>query len=576
MYDPNQCSNSYCEWIELYNPSDEQVNLTNWKLCDDNLLSGYINNTDTQNYLDNGTLLNPKQYAIITDGGSGTLVYDNFDVSETALALHIEKSSLCGGLSNSKESILLINDEILIDNVTYEDSWGANGDGKSLQFFNNSWCANTPTPGQENYCPSQPSFIFSYPSHVLSDGTIFLVNVEFSGFSDGMYDVKIDVMDGNESRIGRIYDTNDKEWQSTTYYIYNASTVENGSGSYLAYLKIDPDKNYTGIATAQARLRLSETYAESDLYTFSVVDTILSEKTEEESQELNSSLRILDISPSPAKFGDVVKVKIDSYRGDTAKYAVYAYIESDSEKKVSEETTMHFKNKFTNYSLIAPLQLKPNCNGKYDDGDYRVIVEGLDERDSMSIKIEGITKSLCEETTIEKTTSTKGSFTYAIVDAPQEVASGEEFTIQLNFQNDDDEKHKAEVWSYVYSGNKCYCKDREENKEEVSLAPEKSEIITLKNKVIDAEPGNYKLKVYIIKDNQKTKRELTREIKVIPSSAGLYTRPFQNQQPEEISLESEKYPQVIYESTNIKAQKLIPIFIIILLAILSAILIWKR
>lgn len=298
------------------------------------------------------------------------------------------------------------------------------------------------------------------------------------------------------------------------------------------------------------------------------------------STEGNSSLEITKIydlgTDKKAKFGQTIRVKVDIYKGDTTKSSVSLWIEDSNGNRLSKESKTNVYQKYMNYILALPVQIKPNCGYDYEDGIYKLIIEGLNEKSSQNIEIEGITKDLCEKTTIEKVKQTRGSFTYAMADAPNEVFSGEEFTIQIKLTNDDDEKHKATIWSYVYRGSKCYCSDREENQVEISISPEKEKIITLKNKVIGAEPGSYKLKVKIIKDNQKTIRELTREIKVIQSSESSTQSFFQNQQDTGAMLESTKYPNIVYESKNIKAKKLIPIFLIVLLTILSAVLLWKR
>src|SRR3989338_2649401 len=51
MYSPNQCSDNYCEWVELYNPTNQNISLINWTICGDELLSGYVNHTDSEIYL---------------------------------------------------------------------------------------------------------------------------------------------------------------------------------------------------------------------------------------------------------------------------------------------------------------------------------------------------------------------------------------------------------------------------------------------------------------------------------------------------------------------------------------------
>ncbi len=123
----------------------------------------------------------------------------------------------------------------------------------------------------------------------------------------------------------------------------------------------------------------------------------------QQSQKAKSEIEILDID-NKAKFGKSIEVKLRIYRGDTRKYAVYAEIED-----ISKKTTMHFKNKFTNYTLTIPIQIKPNCNEKYPDGRYKVNVHGLGTSDSEKITVSGLTKSVCntEKITIEKNITVK-------------------------------------------------------------------------------------------------------------------------------------------------------------------------
>src|SRR3989344_4842818 len=122
MYNPNDewegNEDNYNEWIEIYNKNNESVDLTNWFLCNNNLISGYVNRSGHIN-LDTTMILEPNQYAIITDGGSGTEVYDNFDIDNNSLALHVNAASLCGDLGNKG------------DNITIKDS-----NRNILDFFN--------------------------------------------------------------------------------------------------------------------------------------------------------------------------------------------------------------------------------------------------------------------------------------------------------------------------------------------------------------------------------------------------------------------------------------------------------
>ncbi len=80
-------------------------------------------------------------------------------------------------------------------------------------------------------------------------------------------------------------------------------------------------------------------------------------------EEINkeSELEITDF-PEEAVFGDIVDVKLNIYRGDTGKYAVYVRIENEKEIDVSEETVLHVLTKYVDYKIKVPVQLKLNCN----------------------------------------------------------------------------------------------------------------------------------------------------------------------------------------------------------------------
>lgn len=155
MYNPETCDDNFCEWIEIYNGADEPVDLLNWKLCDKGLLEGYLDKEGTA-YSETTTTLPSKSYAIITDGGSGTEVYSTFSINPNAMALHVDASSICGGLSNKGDLIVLKNSDgspAPADSMSYDGS-AANGDGNSLQLCGDSWLASISTPGEEN-CPSE-------------------------------------------------------------------------------------------------------------------------------------------------------------------------------------------------------------------------------------------------------------------------------------------------------------------------------------------------------------------------------------------------------------------------------------
>lgn len=129
------------------------MNLTNWTLCGKNILPGYVNRSSSI-LLNTTMIIPPGSYAIITDGGSGTDVYNYFNVDGASIALHIDASSLCNGLSAGKTIYLNDSSKNLISFMMIDSSIGADNNNKSLQFNETDWLESMPTPGALNIFPS--------------------------------------------------------------------------------------------------------------------------------------------------------------------------------------------------------------------------------------------------------------------------------------------------------------------------------------------------------------------------------------------------------------------------------------
>ena len=122
MYDP-AASESYAEWVELYNNESTEINLTSWFLCDKEILPGYVNKSDGQTNYSTNLTLPPDTYAIITDGVSGSTVLNDFSVNTSAWLFHINGSEMCtNGLINSGETVTLnMSNGTIYDSVAYTD-----------------------------------------------------------------------------------------------------------------------------------------------------------------------------------------------------------------------------------------------------------------------------------------------------------------------------------------------------------------------------------------------------------------------------------------------------------------------
>ena len=123
------------EWVEIHNSSSEDINLSGWKLYENetNHKINLVSESDSFTISAGG-------YAIIADNPEKFLI----DYSSYSGAIFDSAFSL----KNSGEEISIRDSELNdIDSVFYDTELGAGGDGNSLQKINNLFEAKLPTPG---------------------------------------------------------------------------------------------------------------------------------------------------------------------------------------------------------------------------------------------------------------------------------------------------------------------------------------------------------------------------------------------------------------------------------------------
>lgn len=148
MYAPD-FNERYNEWIEVYNDEDVEIDFSNVTLCEKTLEEGYVGRNG-EVHKEDGFILESGGYALITDGGSGTEVYGNYNVDDDAIALHVSVASLCGGLSNTGKTIKLERGSEIFDQVAYSDDAEK---GYSLALIEGEFVQSSEihgSPGREN------------------------------------------------------------------------------------------------------------------------------------------------------------------------------------------------------------------------------------------------------------------------------------------------------------------------------------------------------------------------------------------------------------------------------------------
>lgn len=129
MYAP---SSGEPEWIELFNRSESEIIIKNWKIFD---------NSASTNLSDN-TFINPQEFLIISRDSSIT---DYYEISSKIITSNIPS------LNNSGDAVLLKDSlGVLIDSISYLPSWGGTN-GYSLERISADSESNNP----ENWKASQ-------------------------------------------------------------------------------------------------------------------------------------------------------------------------------------------------------------------------------------------------------------------------------------------------------------------------------------------------------------------------------------------------------------------------------------
>jgi len=115
------------EWVELYNKSAKSIDLTDWKLNDGDNATNHGLNVPPKNN-SQGSMIMPAGGYIVLTGDAWTFVNGSYAGYNGAVIDTVMS------LKNSSSTVKIIApDGLVVDEVAYSSSWGANGDGKTLE-----------------------------------------------------------------------------------------------------------------------------------------------------------------------------------------------------------------------------------------------------------------------------------------------------------------------------------------------------------------------------------------------------------------------------------------------------------
>ena len=305
-------------------------------------------------------------------------------------------------------------------------------------------------------------------------------------------------------------------------------------------------------------------------------------RSEKTSAKTDSSVEIEDIEDD-VSFGENIDVNVLIYKGNTRKQVLELWIEGKGDT-ISETTKIKLDDTFSTFDGRVPIQLKPNCDAKYEDGNYDVVIEGLGLKDEKRIKVKGIAKGSCDSKKVAASAGSTSSNQELVFKITSQKIDTFGLHTDVLIENSDDQPVGLVLWSYIYRGSTSYSGDREENKQSLTLQPGTSRTIALTNSLDDAPAGSYKIKVLLNKNSQKTNKEITQNVTIgqdsqIASARSINLKSAQDLQPTEhegISEGAIPENKLLYLSSTEKAKYFIPHFFFIIFVVLLLVFVLRK
>jgi len=524
MADPS-CSESYCEYVELYNNGTASINVTNWKISDNNEEDFLEGNS-------NDIIIAGNSFVMIVD--SDSRVYSNFDVGDVTW-IYVDDSAIGNGLSNSGETLTLKDEN---NNTIDSASYPSSSDGKSYSLINNVWQETDPSPGKDNI----ENISFS------SDYTVIKIS-EFLSDPEGEDDTAMPngewvelYNSGNEDLDLLGFSFYDNSGSDADVVITNTTT---GSGTVVK------SKSYLIIYMNGVSGFLNNNgYDKIKLYDLqnNLIDEVSYEGGDEgvswslsedkwqkttpsagsgnmdNKTSLKSELRIeniYDLGDGKAEWSDIIRVEFFVYKGNTEKYTVWIWVEDSEGNRVTKKSKFSVYDKFQNYTFTYPIGIPDNCDDDFADGNGKIIVEGLDAKDEEILEIRE--KPLCKEENV-KAARVK-DFEYELVDFSEIVEDDNDLNAKVKLKSNKEDV-SVDVLSYVFSGKKKYSN---EDSKKIELKQGEEKIVDLKMKVEKAsDAASPRLKVKILKEGVKTPYDLTKELRIEKKKSESVKKGFQD------------------------------------------------
>lgn len=211
------------------------------------------------------------------------------------------------------------------------------------------------------------------------------------------------------------------------------------------------------------------------------------------------------------KFGEILKIKVKIYKGNTTKNQIKFKVVDSNDKQVSKVSYASVFNNFEEQIFSIPIILYNNCNEKLKNGKYYIIIEGLDRKIQQKIFLKDIVSSNCNivnkiyhDNEPSKKPIKKWS-NYNIL-LPDEIYENTYFNVTINITNKNSFRVNYSLTNY-FEENSNY-----KFQTNFSLNGKETKLVILENYIEDF--GDKKLNIVMNRSKYKTLKKWTYNIKV--------------------------------------------------------------
>ncbi|MBI4894860.1 MAG: hypothetical protein HY831_00030 [Candidatus Aenigmarchaeota archaeon] len=485
------------EWVELYN-QEGYIDLGKWNISDN-----YSTDQITCYNIPNCNLTTNATYFLIIGRSTNISRISNASITY----FYVDDSAIGNGL-NDNGDVVFISNSSSSDNFSYSSS-----------SFNNSWSYNgtwnlcIPTPGYKNSC-SQETSTHEENLSLHNSSDMNNTNTTNSIENNTVFYNNSDCDFYPEITSTQVYETNYIDYKIIAK---NKLCSVDRDFSFLYWIEDLNGKIVKDVVNTSSSIDCSKTFSRSwtapeeglQAYIIKVnmsvvcdtnisnnyIEKIIVIKGRKEVKETRSFIEVEEFNKNISWNSNIV-IPLNIYKGDTSKYTIRLY----TKENIANDIKIHTREKFSNISLEVFLTPKDPCKNNLIDGNYTLIIEGLDKKLEIPFSIK---EANCTNNIIKNKLQ--------IFEAPEIVYIGDPFNSTLTINNSENYSLNITAYSYVYDGSKLlskgfsnkWLKTLDANKKIFEITANSTKIITFENKIDDAEEGIYKIKVRINKNSKE-------------------------------------------------------------------------